>query len=186
MLSPCARMRSRHASPTRGTTVPSHPDWIHEVKQDGFRLIVQWKGDRVDGIHLAPFEQGEIGPDLFRAACDMMLEGLVSKRRDSRYRSGRTLANAVAPGCPARSAIRPAKRIRHGCRKALSLLLKGTAPSHIICGTWQGAVQARLCDGRPDEPTVGKPDCSRSQWGSGLLSNDPRGSRYSSTESYRY
>jgi hypothetical protein len=43
---------------------------------------------RADGIHLAPFEQGEIGPDLFNAACDMMLEGLVSKRRDSRYRAG--------------------------------------------------------------------------------------------------
>jgi bifunctional non-homologous end joining protein LigD len=43
---------------------------------------------RADGIHLAPFAQGEIGPDLFRAACDMMLEGLVSKRKDSRYRSG--------------------------------------------------------------------------------------------------
>src|SRR6478672_11926355 len=160
---------------------PSHPDWIHEVKQDGYRLIVSRDGDRVrlftrngydwtsryplivetarrmrtkhfvldgeavllgvdgisdfdglysgqhndeiqlyafdilaldgddlrklplhlrktnlarllarraDGIHLAPFEQGEIGPDLFRAACDMMLEGLVSKRRDSRYRPG--------------------------------------------------------------------------------------------------
>jgi len=43
---------------------------------------------RADGIHLAPFEQGEIGPALFHAACDMMLEGLVSKRRDSRYRAG--------------------------------------------------------------------------------------------------
>src|SRR4029453_7286797 len=167
--------------PTRGTKVPYHPDWIHEVKQDGFRLIVQRDGDRVrlftrngydwtsrypliveaahrirtkqfvldgeavrlgvdgisdfdglysgkhndevqlyafdilaldgedlrklplhlrktnlgrllarraDGIHLAPFEQGEIGPDLFKAACGMMLEGLVSKRRDSRYRAG--------------------------------------------------------------------------------------------------
>jgi bifunctional non-homologous end joining protein LigD len=167
--------------PIRGTKVPSHSDWIHEVKQDGFRLIVSRDGDRVrlftrngydwtsryplivevarrirtkqfvldgeavllgvdgisdfdglcsgqhndeiqlyafdilalegddlrklplhlrknnlarllarraDGIHLAPFEQGEIGPDLFRAACDMMLEGLVSKRRDSRYRAG--------------------------------------------------------------------------------------------------
>jgi bifunctional non-homologous end joining protein LigD len=31
---------------------------------------------RADGIHLAPFEQGEIGPDL------------VSKRKDSRYRPG--------------------------------------------------------------------------------------------------
>ena len=38
---------------------------------------------RVDGIHLAPFEQGEIGPDLFRHACLMGLEGLVSKHRDS-------------------------------------------------------------------------------------------------------
>jgi bifunctional non-homologous end joining protein LigD len=167
--------------PTRGTAVPAHPDWIHEVKQDGFRLIVSRDADRVrlftrngydwtsrypliveaarrirtnqfvidgeavllgvdgisdfdglysgqhydeiqlyafdvlaldgddlrklplhlrktnlarllarraDGIHLAPFEQGEIGPDLFRAACDMMLEGLGSKRRDSRYRAG--------------------------------------------------------------------------------------------------
>jgi bifunctional non-homologous end joining protein LigD len=43
---------------------------------------------RADGIHLAPFEQGEIGPDLFKAACDMMLEGLVSKHRNSRYRPG--------------------------------------------------------------------------------------------------
>jgi ATP dependent DNA ligase domain len=33
--------------PTRGTKVPSHSDWIHEVKQDGFRLIVQREGERV-------------------------------------------------------------------------------------------------------------------------------------------
>ena len=26
---------------------------------------------RVDGIHLAPFEQGEIGPELFRHACQI-------------------------------------------------------------------------------------------------------------------
>jgi bifunctional non-homologous end joining protein LigD len=44
---------------------------------------------RVDGIHLAPFEQGEIGPDLFRHACLMGLEGLVSKHRESMYRAGR-------------------------------------------------------------------------------------------------
>ena len=45
---------------------------------------------RVDGIHLAPFEQGEIGPDLFRHACLMGLEGLVSKHRDRPYRPGRS------------------------------------------------------------------------------------------------
>ena len=44
----------------------------------------------VDGIHLAPFEQGEIGPDLFRHACLMGLEGLVSKHRESSYRGGRS------------------------------------------------------------------------------------------------
>jgi bifunctional non-homologous end joining protein LigD len=37
----------------------------------------------------APFEQGEIGPDLFRHACLMGLEGLVSKHRESLYRGGR-------------------------------------------------------------------------------------------------
>lgn len=45
---------------------------------------------RPDGIFVAPFEQGEIGPDLFRAACNMGLEGLVSKRRDRPYQAGRS------------------------------------------------------------------------------------------------
>jgi ATP-dependent DNA ligase len=45
---------------------------------------------RPDGIFVAPFEQGEIGPDLFRAACGMGLEGLVSKRRDRPYQGGRS------------------------------------------------------------------------------------------------
>ena len=46
---------------------------------------------RIDGIHLAPFEQGEIGPDLFRHAGLMVgLEGLVSKHRDSTYGAGRS------------------------------------------------------------------------------------------------
>jgi bifunctional non-homologous end joining protein LigD len=167
--------------PTRGTKVPAGPDWIHEIKHDGYRLIVQREGARVrlftrnghdwtdrysliaeaalkdrsssfvidgeavllcvdgvsdfDGLHsgrhddqvqlyafdclaldgddlrqlplsmrktnlgrllarrpegtfVAPFEQGEIGPDLFRKACEFGLEGLVSKRRDRAYRAG--------------------------------------------------------------------------------------------------
>jgi ATP-dependent DNA ligase len=45
---------------------------------------------RPDGIFISPFEQGEIGPDLFRAACNMGLEGLVSKRRDRPFRGGRS------------------------------------------------------------------------------------------------
>jgi bifunctional non-homologous end joining protein LigD len=167
--------------PTRGTKVPTGPDWIHEIKHDGYRLIVQRQDKRVrlftrnghdwtdrypliveaalknrsssfvidgeavllgvdgvsdfdglhsrkydgevqlyafdclaldgddlrklplsmrktnldrllarrpDGIFLAPSEQGEIGPDLFRKACEFGLEGLVSKHRDRAYRGG--------------------------------------------------------------------------------------------------
>ncbi|WP_159011717.1 DNA ligase [Bradyrhizobium sp. S69] len=163
--------------PTRGTAVPIGPDWIHEIKQDGYRMIVQREGKRVrlftrnghdwtgrypliveaalknrassfvvdgeavllgvdgvsdfDGLHsrkfdaevqlyafdalmldgedlrklplsmrkanlarllarrpegifVSDFDQAEIGPDLFRKACEFGLEGLVSKRRVER------------------------------------------------------------------------------------------------------
>jgi bifunctional non-homologous end joining protein LigD len=169
--------------PTRGTKVPHYPHWIHEIKYDGYRLMVQRDGDRVrlitrngydwtkrypwiveaarrnkikqfvidgeavilgvdgisdfdalhagrsndevqlytfdvmamegddlrdlplsmrkaslakllrgrpDGMFIAPFETGEIGPDLFRQACRFGLEGLVSKHRDRPYRAGRS------------------------------------------------------------------------------------------------
>src|SRR3954451_4091022 len=33
--------------PTRGTKVPAGPDWIHEVKYDGYRLLVVRDGKRV-------------------------------------------------------------------------------------------------------------------------------------------
>ena len=55
-------------------------------KTDLARLLAR----RVDGIFLSDFEQGEIGPDLFRHACLMGLEGLVSKLRDRPYRPGRS------------------------------------------------------------------------------------------------
>ena len=45
---------------------------------------------RPEGIFINPLEHGEIGPDLFRAACRMGLEGLVSKRRDRPYQAGRS------------------------------------------------------------------------------------------------
>ncbi len=45
---------------------------------------------RVDGIFVSDFEQGEIGPDLFRHACLLRLEGLVSKLKDRPYRPGRS------------------------------------------------------------------------------------------------
>ena len=45
---------------------------------------------RPDGIFVNPFEKGAIGPDLFRTACDMGLDGLVSIRSDRPHRGGRS------------------------------------------------------------------------------------------------
>jgi bifunctional non-homologous end joining protein LigD len=187
--------------PTRGTKVPAGPDWIHEIKHDGYRLIVQRDGKRVrlftrnghdwtdrypliveaalknrstsfvidgeavllgadgvsdfdglhsrrhddevqlyafdalvadgedlralplsmrktnlarllarrpDGIFVAPFGQGEIGPDLFRKACEFGLEGLVSKHRDRAYRAG-TSPNWLKVKNPAHPAMQRVK-----------------------------------------------------------------------------
>jgi bifunctional non-homologous end joining protein LigD len=33
--------------PTTGTKVPSSPDWIHEIKYDGYQLRLERNGDRV-------------------------------------------------------------------------------------------------------------------------------------------
>jgi hypothetical protein len=43
---------------------------------------------RPDGIFVSDFEQGEIGPDLFRKACEFGFEGLVSKHRNRPYQTG--------------------------------------------------------------------------------------------------
>jgi bifunctional non-homologous end joining protein LigD len=183
LILPSMRSTFEFCLPTKSTSVPDTPDWLHEIKYDGYRLRVDRDGDRVrlitrggynwtdrypwiveaalknrskrfvidgeavvlgvdgvadfnalhsrkhdhevqlyafdilaldgedlrglplsmrktnlarllarrpDGIFVAPVEQGEIGPDLFRAACNMGLEGLVSKRRDSPYQAGRS------------------------------------------------------------------------------------------------
>lgn len=45
---------------------------------------------RPGGMFVAPFESGDLGPELFRAAHSIGLEGLDSKRRDRRYGAGRS------------------------------------------------------------------------------------------------
>jgi hypothetical protein len=60
---------------------------------------------RPDGMFVSDFEQGEIGPDLFRKACEFGFEGLVSKRRDRPYQAGRVEAldqDAIGAGRTAR------------------------------------------------------------------------------------
>jgi bifunctional non-homologous end joining protein LigD len=41
-------------------------------------------------IFAEPIEQGEVGPDLYSAACRSGLEGLVSKKANRPYRAGRS------------------------------------------------------------------------------------------------
>jgi ATP-dependent DNA ligase len=170
------------AIPVKGSKVPAGPDWLHEIKHDGYRMRLLREADRVrlltkgghdwterypwiaetalkirstqfildgeavvlgldgnsdfkalqsrrhdhevqfyafdalagdgddyrrlplslrktnlqrllrgrsEGIHAAPYERGEIGPDLFRHACMMGLEGLLSKHADRGYTAGR-------------------------------------------------------------------------------------------------
>ena len=54
------------------------------------RIDERLSARRPEGIFINPFERGEIGPDLFRAACRMGLEGLMSKRSDRPYQAGRS------------------------------------------------------------------------------------------------
>jgi ATP-dependent DNA ligase len=53
------------------------------------RKLARLLARQLDGIFLSDFEEGEIGPDLFRKAREFGLEGLVSKHRDRPYRGGR-------------------------------------------------------------------------------------------------
>jgi ATP-dependent DNA ligase len=59
---------------------------LHLRKSNLERLLA----GRPEGVFVNPFERGEIGPDLFRAACRMGLEGIGSKRRERPYQAGRS------------------------------------------------------------------------------------------------
>ena len=51
--------------------------------------LVQLLAAADEGIRLCEHIEDTDGAVVFRAACNMGLEGIVAKRRDSRYRSGR-------------------------------------------------------------------------------------------------
>jgi ATP-dependent DNA ligase len=42
--------------PTQGTKVPAGPEWLHEIKQDGFRIRVERDRDRVRLITSAEWQ----------------------------------------------------------------------------------------------------------------------------------
>jgi hypothetical protein len=64
----------RPCEPTLTDRPPAGPGWPHEVKHGGFRVLAGKQGERVPGL-----EPPQLG-----------LEGIVSKRAGSLYKSGRS------------------------------------------------------------------------------------------------
>ena len=54
--------------PTRSNIVPDGPDWIHEVKYDGYRLRVERDGDRVRLITRGAYDWTKRFPWIVEAA----------------------------------------------------------------------------------------------------------------------
>jgi len=47
--------------PTNATKVPAGPEWLHEIKHDGFRIRVERDGDRVRLIPAAAMAGRSLG-----------------------------------------------------------------------------------------------------------------------------
>jgi hypothetical protein len=73
--------------PTRAIKPPAGADWVHEIKHDGYRLIIRRDGDTVRLFTRHTDARGEL---VFEHACRMGLEGIVSKRLSKPYQSGRS------------------------------------------------------------------------------------------------
>jgi bifunctional non-homologous end joining protein LigD len=54
--------------PTRGIKVPAGPDWLHEIKHDGYRLIVQGESKRVRLLTRNGYDWSERYPLIVEAA----------------------------------------------------------------------------------------------------------------------
>jgi bifunctional non-homologous end joining protein LigD len=88
---------------------------LHLRKNNLARLLA----GRPNGIFASEFD--EIGPDLFRKACEFGLEGLVSKHRERPYRAGPspTWLKVKNPKHPAMNRVKDAWR--ESARKKLPL-----------------------------------------------------------------
>src|SRR5437764_13131359 len=74
--------------PKRGTKVPAGPDWLHEIKHDGYRLIVQREGKRVRLLTRRGYDWSERIPLIVEAALRLRKTSFViGNARDGRSRS---------------------------------------------------------------------------------------------------
>ena len=82
-------------------------------------MLVQLLADAAPGVRLCEHIEGADGAVVFRATCGMGLEGIVAKRRDSRYCSGRCrewikIKNPAHPAIERAMLIALSKRPRPG------------------------------------------------------------------------
>jgi ATP-dependent DNA ligase len=83
--------------PSKAARPPTGKPWVHEIKHDGYRLMVRRDGSRVRCFNRRPIQFVEHltgnGPTVFDHVCRMGLEGIVSKRVDAPYRSAHNPPN---------------------------------------------------------------------------------------------
>src|SRR5215212_5832075 len=79
--------------PTRGTEVPTGPDWFHEIKHDGYRLLVQREGKRVRLLTRRGYYWSDRYPlitesslRLRKSHCDRWRSGCLGNRRRFTFR----------------------------------------------------------------------------------------------------
>src|SRR3954471_14175509 len=66
--------------PTRGTKVPAGPDWLHEIKHDGYRLLVQREGKRVRLFTRRGYDWSDRYPLIVKAALRLRKTSFVLDR----------------------------------------------------------------------------------------------------------
>ena len=70
--------------PTRSTIVPDGPDWLHEIKYDGYRLRVERDGDRVRLITRGGYDWTKRGVGIYGSRLAHFPNRPVSFRKNSR------------------------------------------------------------------------------------------------------
>jgi bifunctional non-homologous end joining protein LigD len=64
-------MRYKFSLPTKAATVPTGPDWLHEIKYDGHRMMVIREGDRMRLISRGGLDWARRFPDDRRGCAEV-------------------------------------------------------------------------------------------------------------------
>jgi hypothetical protein len=106
----------RPCQPSDAARPPAGPGWLHEIKHDGYRLLARLVRKPRPGLALNEHFSIE-GAEVFKHACALGCEGIVSKRLSSRYVSGRSLTWRKTKNPAAPAVRREAEEDWNGRRK---------------------------------------------------------------------